>query len=714
MKIVQDLIGKFKPNKNQKVVVSGAECPYIALNTLNKLAIVGNPNVGKSVVFNSLTGHYAAVSNYPGTTVEVTRGAGKITGKEFQVIDTPGMYSLMPISEEERVARTILLEEKPEIVLQVIDAKNLERMLPFTLQLIEAGLPLILALNVMDEAENLGIKIDNNLLEEKLGIPVIVTTATKGQGIDDLKKKILNYTPPRCSPLLITSNTNITVPLMDTSSNIATYFGDEDKENPERLYSIPIKYDDTIEQSIKKIESLLTDDFQISKRSIAILLLLEDNEISEILRQKNINWLQIWKIVQENKTQFSDSLNYVITVQRQQHAKEITNAVVNFTGTAKLNLKEYLSRLMMHPVYGLFILCLVLYIFYEFVGVLGAQTLVKFLEEDLFGKQINPVVTNFIVSIISWTPGQNLFVHQYGIFTLAFRYALAIVFPIVTTFFIGFSIIEDTGYLPRLAMLIDHVFKKIGLNGRAVIPMVLGFGCDTMATMVTRILETKRERIIATFLLALAIPCSAQLGIILALLTGHLKALWIWITVMFLNFIVIGWLTAKIMPGNKPLFYMEIPPLRLPKLYNIFTKTYTRLEWYLKEIIPLFILASVLIWIGQLTGVFEVLVKLFSYPVTWIGLPKEAAESFLFGFFRRDYGAAGLYDLKKAGILTGIPLVVSVTTLALFVPCIAQFLINIKERGLKTAVAMFVFISIYAFVIGGLVNLILTTLRISL
>ena len=248
----------------------------------------------------------------------------------------------------------------------------------------------------------------------------------------------------------------------------------------------------------------------------------------------------------------------------------------------------------------------------------------------------------------------------------------------MTTFFIAFSIMEDTGYLPRLAMFVDRLLKKIGLNGRAVIPIVLGFGCATMATIVTRTLETKRERIIATFLLSLAIPCSAQMGVILALLAGNTLGLWIFLGVMSANFLLIGFLTAQLMPGDMPLFYMEVPPLRLPKLSNVVTKTYTRVEWYLKEVLPLFIMASLLIWVGRLTGIFDFMTNFLSYPVKWIGLPKETATAFLFGFFRRDYGAAGLYDLKKAGVLHGIPLVVSVITLALFLPCIAQFFVNIK------------------------------------
>jgi len=254
---------------------------------------------------------------------------------------------------------------------------------------------------------------------------------------------------------------------------------------------------------------------------------------------------------------------------------------------------------------------------------------------------------------------------EYGILTLGVRYAVAIVLPIVGTYFLAFSAIEDSGYLPRLAMLIDRVFKKIGLNGRAVIPMVLGFGCDTMATIVTRTLETRRERIISTLLLSLAIPCSAQLGVMLALLGPHPELAAVWVLVVLGVFLLVGYLAARLMPGERPTFYMELPPLRLPTLRNVLVKTYTRMEWYLREVIPLFIVASVLIWLGKVSGLFDLALAGLRPVMGYLGLPQEAAVAFLFGFFRRDYGAAGLYDLRQA--LTPGQLLVAITTMTLFI-----------------------------------------------
>lgn len=640
---------------------------------------MGSPNVGKSVIFNALTGRYVTVSNYPGTTVEVSRGRAKFEGEDYGLIDTPGAYSLFSITEEERVARSIFLEESPIVVVQVVDAKNLERMLPFTFQLIEAGLPLILNLNIMDEAEKLGLSIDVEKLQQQLGIPIVETIATKGKNIDELRRKIASYSPK------------------NLKKNI-------------------VSYDKDIEKALEKIERYLTSEYRLSKRSIGLLLLLGDQELIEVVSaEEKDNYRKIQKVVDKTRDKYSHPLNYVITVERQRVASEFCDRVISLGKIQKESFNEKLSRFSMNPWTGFPLFLLIIFGFYEFVGVFGAQTSVDFLEETVFGEYINPFVTRWVCSIIPWRVFQELFVYDYGIITLGVRYAVAIILPIVATFFIAFSIIEDTGYLPRLAMLIDRAFKKIGLNGRAVIPIVLGFGCDTMATMVTRTLETKRERIIASMLLALAVPCSAQLGVILGLLAGNVKALWIWIAVMVFIFVFIGYLASKVIPGEKPLFYMEVPPLRWPKLSNVFTKTYTRVEWYFKEILPLFVLASIFIWLGNnVTNIFGLVVRLLEYPVQWIGLPKESAMAFLFGFFRRDFGVAGLYDLKKSGVLTGVPLVVSVVTLALFLPCIAQFSMNIKERGLKTALLMAGFIFPFAFLVGGLVNLILTGLGVVL
>ncbi|MFC2034517.1 nucleoside recognition domain-containing protein [Chloroflexota bacterium] len=478
----------------------------------------------------------------------------------------------------------------------------------------------------------------------------------------------------------------------------------------------PIEYDKPIETALGGISGLLQGGYGISKRAVALLLLQGDAEIEQrVKEQEDRNFTAIQNFIVKTRSLYSHPLSYIIAITRQRLVKNIHDSAVTTRGKTNRGFADWLSRVMMNPVSGVIVLFLVLYFgLYQFVGVFGAGTLVDFIENVIFGEWINPWVSGMADSVIPFQWLRDLFVGEYGLVTLGLSYAIAIILPIVGTFFIVFSVIEDSGYLPRLAMLIDRVFKSIGLNGRAVIPVVLGFGCDTMATIVTRTQETKRERIITTLLLALAIPCSAQLGVILAILSGNSWALFTWATVVIMIFLLVGFLASKVIPGKGPSFYMEVPPLRLPKLSNVLTKTYTRLQWYFIEVLPFFLYASALLWLGDLIGVLNVVTGWLEPIVEFIGLPSETSIAFLYGFFRRDFGAAGLYDLNNSGDLVGVPLVVAAITMTLFIPCIAQFGVMLKERGIKTALAITIFVFPFAFLVGYLVNLILTSLRVTL
>jgi len=643
-----------------------------------KIAIVGSPNVGKSVVFNRLTGSRTVISNYPGTTVDILRGKANLGGRQVEIVDTPGMYSFLPITEEERVAREILVEETPDVILHVVDTKNLERMLPLTLQLIEAELPVILQLNMMDEAESAGIEIDTKKLEQELGVPVVATVAVTGHGMDTLRQTLATFEQPPGQP--------------------------------------PLKHGGDIETALEEITGLLKGSYGISKRSVGLLLLERDEEIARRVReQEGSNYESIQGVVSEINTRYSQPINYVVTLNYRQRARDIIDIIVTSNERTGQRFTERLSRAMMHPLSGGIIFLFVVIVgLYLFVGVFGAGILVDLIEGTVFGQWINPWLTDLSTRFIPWQVLQDLLVGDYGVFTLGITYAFAIVFPIVGTFSLVFAVIEDSGYLPRLAMLIDRLFKLIGLNGRAVIPIVLGFGCDTMATIVTRTQETKRERVITTLLLALAIPCSAQLGVIFAILSGSIAALFIWMGTVLIVFLLIGLLASRVLPGKRASFYMEVPPLRMPRLSNVLSKTAARLEWYIVEVLPMFLIASVVLWLGDLTGVFDIVVSGLEPVVEFIGVPGDAATAFLYGFFRRDFGAAGLYDLHSAGILSGIPLLVSAVTITLFVPCIAQFLVMIRERGIKTALAIALFVFPFAFIVGFILNWILTGLRVTL
>jgi ferrous iron transport protein B len=651
-------------NANESGVEPKANAPLVLL--------VGNPNVGKSALFNKLTGQYVTVSNYPGTTVEVSHGHCKELGLESEIVDTPGMYSLLPITDEERVASDILFSPRVSVVAHVVDAKNLDRMLGLTLQLIETGRPVVLVLNMMDEARTLGITIDHAKLAERLGIPIIPTVSLTGEGISKLIAQL--KTPP---PL----------------SMIRTECGT------------------IIEQAIISISKLVSPDSAISPRTRATLLLQSDlREQERLVKEVGEKTAStILEIVASTKAKLNHSPHYYVTLSLRTHTGQILEGCVVMPNLAPTHMRNFLNLLCTQPLTGYPLVFIVLYFgLYQFVGQFGAGTCVNFLENSVFRSHLIPWVIRIVDATHPWAPVRDLLVGEYGILTLGFRYAIAIIFPIVGSFFLFFATLEDSGYLPRLALLVDRGFKRIGLNGRAVIPMVLGFGCDTMATLVTRTLESTRERLICTILLALAIPCSAQLGVIIGLLSGQGAALAIWAFVVTVVMLLTGWLAAKLLPGDQPMFYMELPPLRLPTIGNVLIKTYSRMVWYFREILPMFITASVLIWIGQITGLFQLLIKNITPLIRALGLPDESAVAFLFGFFRRDYGAAGLYDLQKTGVMTAHQLTVAAITLTLFLPCIAQFLVMQKERGTKVTLWISFGVLITAFSVGYLTHIVLT------
>jgi ferrous iron transport protein B len=396
-----------------------------------------------------------------------------------------------------------------------------------------------------------------------------------------------------------------------------------------------------------------------------------------------------------------------VACERQRVAEDIIKDAVVTPPRAERSWSEWLGRQLGRPLLGVPVLALILYLgLYQFVGVLGGGAAVDWLEGWLFEQRVNPFFERLFAGI-PWEPVRALYVGEYGLLTLGLRYAVAIILPIVGAFFLFFSVLEDSGYFPRLALLLDRVFKRLGMSGRAVIPMVLGFACDTMATMVTRTLETRRERVLATFLLALAVPCSAQLGVILALLAGSPLAMGVWVLSVAGTFLVVGWLGARLLPGTAASFQMEIPPLRRPRLDNVLTKTVTRMQWYFLEVLPLFLLASVILWLMDLTGLFPVVAGLLSPILGALDLPAETAQVFLLGFFRRDYGAAGLFDLSRQGALDTVQIAVAAVTLTLFIPCVAQFLMMLKERGVKTALGIAAVITPLAFGVGFAVNLLL-------
>ncbi|HEX9652331.1 MAG TPA: ferrous iron transporter B, partial [bacterium] len=436
-----------------------------------KVILVGNPNVGKSVIFGYLTGRYVTVSNYPGTTVEITKGKAKYNGSADEVIDTPGVNSLLPFSEDEVVTRNILLNEKPRLVVQVADAKNLRRALFLSVQLAEMGVPFVLNLNMMDEARSRGVQLDRKKLAEILGVSVVETIAINQRGLHHLVDEICNH-------------------------NLAS--------------KLTIAYPREIEEAAVAIGKHLPDTVA-AKRALALMILCGDDSLRDwLIENLDHESLQTIEAIRHKlQAQIIESVNAVINQRRMQKAESIYRAVYKVEQSKHQRISDFLSRVSMHSIWGPLVLLAVLYAMYKFVGVFGAGTLVGWFEEVLFGQWIIPAAEKLFAFLTPLPLLHEMLVGEYGLITMALSYAIAIVLPVVATFFLAFGILEDTGYLPRLAVIVNRFFKILGLNGKAVLPMVLGLGCDTMATLTTRILETPKERIIVTLLLALGVPCSA-------------------------------------------------------------------------------------------------------------------------------------------------------------------------------------------------------------
>ena len=584
-----------------------------------KLVLVGNPNVGKSVVFNYFTGIYVDVSNFPGTTVEISSG----TYKDYLVMDTPGIYGVSSFNDEEKVARDVILEA--DVIVNVVDGVHLERDLFLTLQLADMGIPMVVAVNMMDEVERQKIEIDIKALEHRLGVPVIPIIAAQKVGMEELAEKLESAKP-----------------------------GKKDK----------------------KIGQLISQFKKDNLPDAKILLALEaDIEIEGIADKRE-----------------------EIYFERRKQVDELCKQIIKYKST-KAGIGDKIGYLLLRPVVAVPVLVLVLFLAYRLLGVLVAGEVVDFLEGwmvDNYEPWINGIITSFIPegSVLA-----ELLVGEFGILTMTVTYVVALLLPLVITFHLLLAVLEDSGYLPRLATMLDRGFHKIGLNGRAVIPMVLGFGCVTMASISTRILGSDRERLIAIVLLSLTIPCSAQLGVI----AGLLAQIGFWYFLLYISiivavFLITGTLLNKVVPGKSTDLLIDVPPMRLPVVKNVFQKTWSKSAHFVKEAGPIFALGALLIGVLNITGALEFLQNVMApLVVSWMKLPKESATAFIMGIIRRDFGAAGFYDM----VLTREQTLVAMTTLTLFVPCIASVVVILQERGLKQGLIVFLSCIAAAFLIGG-------------
>lgn len=609
---------------------SAAHChgpnSLVAREGVETVVLAGNPNVGKSVVFNALTGVYVDVSNYPGTTVELTRG--HVDGRDL--VDTPGVYGVSSFNDEETVARDIILDA--DVVINVVDAAHIERDLFLTLQLVDMGKRMVVALNMADEARSLGLSIDRDLLEDLLGVPVIETVAVTGSGIPELVSALAHARTGHGDVLL----------------------------DPE----------------------LVTMASRCGTRAEALMVLEGDEVVS--LRHGLEPGSARDEIYTRRRARVNDLVGHILSE---------TAQGVRFS--------TRLSRAMMHPATGLPMLGLLLWGMYVVLGQWIAGGVVGVLEESLMQGYWEPFVRGIVGAVAA--PGTAVYTvlaGEFGVLTMTPTYLIGVILPLVTGFYLLLGLLEDSGYLPRIAALADRSLTGIGLNGRAVIPLILGLGCVTMGTLTTRILGSKRERFIATALMAIAVPCSAQIAVIAALMagTGPLYAGGYFVALIAI-FVGVGTVLNKLTPGVSTDLLIDIPSLRVPRVENVLRKTVTKVWNFMREVTLFFVIGALAISILEVTGALAwIQTALVPLTVGWLGLPAEAATAFVMGFVRRDFGAAGFFTMN----LTDAQLLVSMVTITLFVPCIASVMVILKERGTAYLVGLFAGSVGLAFLTGGL------------
>ncbi|MDP8290083.1 MAG: ferrous iron transporter B [Candidatus Susulua stagnicola] len=567
-----------------------------------KILLIGNPNVGKSVIFSRLTGAKVIAANYPGTTIELTKGIMKFSNIEAEVIDAPGTYSLEPTSKAEDVV--INLINDADLIINVIDATNLERNLYLTLELIrKVNKPLLVVLNMWDETKHKGVEIDKEKLEHCLGVPVTTTCALSGEGIKGLVQRI---------------NQAKVSPLKD------------------------------------------------SKDSIWV-------EIGEIIRQ-------VQKLFHRHHT-----------------------------------LIDILQDLSIKPPFSFFIAAAV--VFFSF-------SIIRFIGEGLINYVFDPFFENFyspIIMKLSNFLGQGSFLHStlignlvdgkidygvsFGLITTGFYIPLAIVLPYIFSFYLILGLLEDWGYLPRLAVLGDRLFHKIGLHGYAIIPMILGLGCNVPGALAGRLFESRREKFISATLLAIAVPCMAQTAMIINLL-GRFGGQYILLVffIIFCLWLTLGRILNIFIKGQSPEILVEIPPYRIPHLKSILKKLSMRISWFLKEAFPLVLLGIVIVNILYFLRIINFLGIVFSPIITKLwGLPQETIGALIVGFLRKDVAVGMLRPLN----LSLRQLITGATILAIYFPCVATFMVLVKELGIKDMLKSMLIMLFTAILVGFVLNNIL-------
>lgn len=626
------------------------------------IALAGNANVGKSVIFNYLTGSDQVVGNWPGKTVKRAEGNLLYNGQKIHMIDLPGIYSFSTFSMEEIVSREYIAHDKPDVVINVLDASVLERNLFFTMQLMEMDVPILVCVNQMDIARQKGYQIDTEKLEKALGVPVVPTVAVTGEGLSKLVKKAVEVVKTR-------------------------------KER-----EVVIEYGGEVENAIKQLSVFLESekiDIGYSTRWVAIKLLENDPEINKMVESESVRAIQYSNHLALELEKIHDEPSFAIMASERYILANKIAAGAQKQTKFKMTLSEKLDKILIHPVYGYFTSALVI------IGLL--------LWTFIVGNFISGLITDalgFFQPVDPALSGPGIAVLWNGAFG-GFVAGLTLIVPFVIPFYILLAYIENSGLLTRVAFMMDSFMQKIGLQGKALIPLILGYGCSVPAIDSTRILETRRERLLAAFAITFA-PCAARTIIILSLVAIFVSIWWA-LALYVLDLIIIfimGKIALKAMPGESTGLIMEMHSLRIPSSNVIFKQTWSRTKSLIYLVFPIFIVGSAIIQVFYVLGVLGPISD-FMAPLTvgWLMLPAFAGILLIVGIVRKEFVLLTLVsfvgtDLSLA--LNSVQFIVLALVGMLYLPCLSTISILIKEFGVKAASVISAANLITAFLVGGI------------
>ena len=646
-----------------------------------RMALAGNANVGKSALFNQLTGLNQRVGNWPGKTVEKAEGTLYFRGRRIEVLDLPGTYSLSAYSQEELVSREYIAVEKPDVVIDVVDASALERNLYLTIQLIELGAPLVICLNQVDFAAKRGIRIDHKALSELLGAPVVPTVAIAGKGITELLETAVSVAEGRLKPKMA-----------------------------------PFRYREDVEKRIeeleKAIEANMAEALDYPARWLAIKLLERDPQIEELIASSTggRDVLELAKkLADELEALHGAPSPVVIASERYAIASLIARSVSTFVRRPRLTLEERLDAVMCHRVLGYLVLGLTALGIFSLIFLLGG--LLSGLLEEAFDIYLVPWLTAFLAPRLPpWAIDLICDGFLGGVVG-----GIAIVLPYLLPLYILIAILEDSGYMPRAACLMDPVMHKMGLHGKAFIPLILGFGCNVPACVGCRVMETDRERTTAG-LVSIFVPCSARTVIIMGLV-GRYVGLWAALSLYVIDLAIlfaVGRGAYRLLPGEAVGLIMEMPPYRRPMLKSIALKTWARARSFAIIALPIIVASSIILQVLDSLGlVWPVVMAMAPLTSGWLLLPPEAGFPLIFGFLRKELVLTLLLEVSggdPALLMSAGQMFIFSFISMIYIPCVATAAALIKEFGWKKAFLMSITSIAIAFFTGGLLARLLALL----